>query len=183
MPTSIPFMMPPMSTLRPVRIASLVSGVLACALVVAAQAAPSDPDRFVTSIYANGREVKVWAEWLDGSRRREWFTHALTTLWANCDARAHKTGDGLGPVDFDVATNSQGMEVKNFTVKTVSQEASHASVVARLAPNNWVRKSERENEIRYDLVWLHGRWKIDGIHSVIEPTLVPSRDPGAIPCS
>jgi DNA primase len=80
MPTSIPFMMPPMSTLRPVRIASLVSGVLACALVVAAQAAPSDPDRFVTSIYANGRKAKVWAEWLDGSRRREWFTHALTTL-------------------------------------------------------------------------------------------------------
>jgi hypothetical protein len=169
MPTSIPFMMLPMPTLRPVRIASLVSGVLACALVVAAQAAPSDPDRFVTSIYANGREAKVWAEWLDGSRRREWFTHALTTLWANCDARAHKNGDGLGPVDFDVATNSQGMEVKNFTVKTVSQEASHASVVARLAPNNWVRKSERENEIRYDLVWVHGRWKIDDIHSVIEP--------------
>jgi hypothetical protein len=32
-----------------------------------------------------------------------------------------------------------------------------------------VRKSERENEIRYDLVWVHGRWKIDDIHSVIEP--------------
>ena len=45
------------------------------------------------------------------------------------------------------------MEVKSFTVKTLSQDATHASVVARLAPNNWVRKSERENEIQCDLVW------------------------------
>ena len=63
-----------------------------------------------------------------------------------------RRGDGLGPVDFDVATNSLGMEVKSFTVKIRSQDASHASVADRLAPNNWVRKSERENEIRYDLV-------------------------------
>jgi hypothetical protein len=161
--------MPPMSIFGLVRVASLVSGALACALVVGAQAAQPDPDRFVTSIYANGREPNVWAEWLDGSRRREWFTRGLTTLWANCDALAHGTGDELGPVDFDVATNSQGMEVKSFTLKTLSQDASHASVVARLAPNNWMRKSERENEIRYDLVRELGSWKIDDIHSVTEP--------------
>jgi hypothetical protein len=165
----IPFMMPPMSIFSLARAASLVSGALACALVVAAQAAPSDPDRFVASIYANGRGGAVWAQWLDGARRREWFSHALTTLWANCDARARETKDELGAVDFDVATNSQGMEVKSFTLKTLSQEASHASVVARLAPYKWVRKSERENEIRYDLVWEHGRWKIDDVHSVVEP--------------
>jgi len=44
----------------------------------------------------------------------------------------------------------------------------HASVVARLTPNNWLRKSDRENEIRYDLVWERGRWAIDDVHSVIE---------------
>lgn len=100
----------------------------------------------------------------------EWLSRGLAAIWAQCDARAHRRGDGLGAVDFDVATNSQGMEVKSFTVKTLSQEASHASVVARLAPNNRVRKSERENQIRYDLVWERGRWKIDDIHSVIEPS-------------
>jgi hypothetical protein len=61
------------------------------------------------------------------------------------------------------------LEVRRFTVKTLSPNASHASVVARLAPDNWVRKSERENEIRYDLVWERGRWAIDDVHSVIEP--------------
>ena len=169
MPTPIPFMMLPMSIFRLAPTASLVSGMLVCAIVVSAQAVPSDPSRFVTSIYANGAEGVVWAQWLNGARRGEWLSRGLAALWAQCDARAHRTGDGLGAVDFDVATNSQGMEVKNFTVKTLSQDASHASVVARLAPNNWVRKSEREIEIRYDLVWEHGRWTIDDIHSVIEP--------------
>ena len=93
----------------------------------------------------------------------------MKTLRAKCEARARKTGDGLGAVDFDVATNSQGMEVKSATVKTLSQDASHASIVARLMPNNWVRKSERENEIRYDLFGERDRWKINDMHSVIEP--------------
>jgi hypothetical protein len=151
------------------RFAALVSVVLAFATIVDAQAAPLDPARYVASIYANGREPKVWDQWLDGARPEEWFSRALTALWAQCDARARKTKDELGPLDFDVATNSQGMDVKSFTVRTLSRDASHASVVANLTPNNWGRKSDRENEIRYDLVWERGRWAIDDIHSVIEP--------------
>ncbi len=99
----------------------------------------------------------------------QWFSRALTALWAQCDTRARKIGDELGAVDFDVATNSQGLEVRRFTVKTLSRDASHASVVAKLTPDNWARKSDRENEIRYDLVWERGRWAIDDVHSVIEP--------------
>ena len=109
----------------------LVSGVLAFAATLAAQATPLDPARFVASIYADGREGVVWAEWLDGARRREWFSSALTALWAKCDEHARKTKHELGAVDFDVATNSQGLEV--------SRDASHASVVATLTPDNWVR--------------------------------------------
>ena len=41
------------------RTAALVTGVLAFAAVVAAQAAPSNPARFVASIYADGREDAV----------------------------------------------------------------------------------------------------------------------------
>ena len=168
-------MMPSMSIFGLARTTSLVSGVLAFAATVlafaatvAAQATPPDPARFVASIYADGREGVVWAQWLDGARRGQWFSRSLTTLWAQCDARAHKTDDELGAVDFDVATNSQGLEVRRFTVKTLSRDALHASVVAALTPDNWLRKSERENEIYYDLVWERGRWAIDDVHSVIE---------------
>ena len=127
------------------------------------------PARFVASIYADGREDAVWTQWLDRARRGEWFSRALTALWSRCDARARKDNNKLGALDFDVATNSQGLEVKRFTVKTLSGDASHASVVTKLAPDNWARKSDHENEIRYELVWESGRWAIDDIHSVIEP--------------
>jgi hypothetical protein len=50
--------------------------------------------------------------------------------WARGDDHARETKDELGAVDFDVATNSQGLEVKRFTVKTLSRDASHVSVVA-----------------------------------------------------
>jgi hypothetical protein len=49
------------------------------------------------------------------------------------------------------------------------REAHAQQVVAKLTPNNWVRKSDRENEIRYDLVWERGRWAIDDVRSVIGP--------------
>jgi hypothetical protein len=84
----------------------------------------------------------------------------LPVIPKTCDDHTRETKDELGAVDFDVGI---------FTVKTLSRDASQASVVATLTPDNWVRKSERENEIRYDLVWERGRWAIDDIHSVIEP--------------
>ncbi len=128
-----------------------------------------EPAPFVSSIYADGREDDVWMRWHDGKRRDEWFSQSLSSLWARCDAMARRTGDELGALDFDVATNSQGLDVKTFSVRTLSRDASHASVLVKLVPDNWLRKSERENEIRYDLVWQRGRWLIDDMHSVIEP--------------
>ena len=50
-------MMSPMSIFGFARITFLVSGVLAFAATVAAQATPADPARLVASIYADGREA------------------------------------------------------------------------------------------------------------------------------
>jgi hypothetical protein len=160
---------PPVSILGFARITALASGVLASVGMATAHATQLDPVRFVALIYANGAEAGVWEEWLDAARHGIWFSRALMALWARCDARARRTSDELGAVDFDVATNSQGLEVKSFTTRTLSQDVSRANVVAKLTLDDWVRKSERENEIRYDLVWERGRWAIDDIHSVIEP--------------
>jgi hypothetical protein len=89
------------------RTTALVSGILALAGMATARATQLDPARFVASIYANGRDDVVWAQWLDGARRGEWFSRALTALWAHSDARARKIGDELGAVDFDVATTAR----------------------------------------------------------------------------
>ena len=58
------------------RTAALIPGVVFFATGVGARAAPSDPARFVATIYADGRESAVWDQWLDGARRAEWFSRA-----------------------------------------------------------------------------------------------------------
>ena len=158
-----------MVRLRLARAAALVWGVLVFAPGLAAEAASSDPAGFVASIYANGREPAVWEQWLDGGKRGQWFSTGVTALWAQCDRLARKTRDQLGPLDFDIATNSQGAEVKRFAVRTVAQDPGRARVVATLEPDAWGRRSARENAIRYDLVWERGGWAIDDVRSVVEP--------------
>jgi hypothetical protein len=141
--------------------------LLAC-VAVAAAASPPDPNPFIASIYDNGREGDVWGNGSTPSRAR-WFSLGLSALWAKAEALAKKNSDDLGAIDFDVATNSQGMQVKSFRVETLSRDSRRAVVAATLVPDNWLRKSERENVIRYDLVWESGHWAIDDIHGVIEP--------------
>jgi hypothetical protein len=61
------------------------------------------------------------------------------------------------------------MQVKSFRVETLANDGRRAVVAATLVPDNWLRRSERENVVRYDLVWENGRWGIDDIHGVSEP--------------
>ena len=70
MPVPNPFMTQPMSIFHFARITFLVSGAIAFAATVAAAVHPGvDPARFVASIYADGREGVVWAEWLERAAR------------------------------------------------------------------------------------------------------------------
>ena len=69
----------------------------------------------------------------------------------------------LGPIDWDVTTNSQGMTVKSFTLQTEKKDATRATVVATLVPDNWVRASSDENIIVYAFIFEGGSWKIDDV--------------------
>ena len=131
-------------------------------------AAPADPAALISSIYANGSEEEVWSQWLNARKRAKWFSRRIVALWAKGDAIARKA-QSEGPLDFDVATNSQGATIKDFKVRVADQTAARATVIATLVPDNWERRSQRENEIRYDLVLEEGHWAIDDIHSVAEP--------------
>ena len=148
-----------------VRIVVFAIGLIASAI---AAAAPADPAAFVSSIYAHGAEDKVWTQWLDPAARKRWFTVATAELWAKCDASAKATNDEMGPLDFDVASNSQGAVVKSAKVKVVSQDAARAVVVATLIHDKWTRSSPAEDDVRYDLVVENGRWAIDDVHSTVD---------------
>jgi hypothetical protein len=152
-------------------LAAVLAGLFSTALAPAF-AGGADPSRFIASIYAGGREDAVWTQWLSGAKRGAWLSRDLAALWSRCDASAHKAKDELGPLDFDVATNSQlGWEsFKGFSVSVVSQSDGQAVVNARLetGPNTVPRKIDSDNVIRYDLVQEGGAWKIDDVRSTVD---------------
>lgn len=155
---------------------AILAGIVFASLFIVA-AAPAvaggaDPSRFVSSIYAGGREDAVWTQWLSAAKRGAWLSRDLAALWRRCDASARKAKDELGPLDFDIATNSQlGWEsFKGFKVSVVSQGGGHAVVDARLetGANTIPRKIDSDNVVRYDLVQEGGAWRIDNVRSTVD---------------
>ena len=54
-----------------------------------------------------------------------------------------------GPIDWDVTTNSQGMEVGSYKLRIASRDATHVNLSVTLVPKTpWTRKSPDENIVR-----------------------------------
>jgi len=156
------------------------SAILAGLVLAALGAAPSDagpkpasdPSAIVASLYAEEHAGR--SPLFEPGIRVAALTPGLAALWAKADA-ATPAGDE-GPIDFDVVTNSQGMTVKSYGLKTERHDATHAAVVATLVPDNWLRASGRENVVRYDLVFVGARWRIDDVRGVAEPQVWSLRE-------
>ena len=153
----------------------LLAAVLAALLgppLAVAFAAGADAGRFIESIYAHGHEDAVASQWSNAGKRGAWLSRDLTALWSRSDARARKSKDELGALDFDIGTNSQlGWEAfMGFTVNIVSQGDGRAVVNVRLenAPDTAARKFDSDNVIRYDLVEEGGAWRIDDVGSTVD---------------
>jgi hypothetical protein len=50
--------------------------------------------------------------------------------------------------------------VKSYALHTERRDRTHARVVARIDPGDWLRKSPRENIVLFDLVLEDGLWRI-----------------------
>ena len=72
-------------------------------------------------------------------------------------------------IDFDAVTNSQGLEVKSYRLKIERRDPTHAVVVATMDPGDWGRASPRERH-HLSLVTEGGRWRVDDISGVAEPS-------------
>jgi len=132
-------------------------------------ATPDDPIAIVNAIYRGTIKGydKERALWLDPRDRRRTLSKALIALWAKADAKT-QPGDS-GPIDFDVTTNSQGMEVKSFTAKVESRDDKRATIAATLTPKGeWIRHSSDDNTVRYDFIREGGRWVIDDVRSTTD---------------
>jgi hypothetical protein len=131
-------------------------------------APPNDPVGLVTAIYDGSLRTSrdQRAPWLDARVRPASLSKALTALWGKADAKVRERKDDVGPINADVTTNSQGMEVGSYTLKVERREGRRATIAATLVPKTeWVRASPEENVVRYDLIREAGRWKIDDVRS------------------
>lgn len=127
-----------------------------------ALAAPRDraPYTMLTEIYRPGHFESAFG--VDAKEREAFFSKSVLALWAKADAKT-QPGDA-GPIDWDVSTNSQGMEVGSWRVKVTRREAARVDLVVTLTPKTpWFRKSPDENIVRYHFIREGGRWVIDDI--------------------
>jgi hypothetical protein len=139
----------------------LFAGALAF-VCTSALAAPRDrtPWAMLAEIYQPGQHESAFG--VDAKERTAYFSKAILDLWAKADAGT-QPGDA-GPIDWDVSTNSQGMEVGSWSVKVARREAARVDLVVTLtAKTPWVRKSPDDNIIRYHFIREDGRWVIDDI--------------------
>jgi hypothetical protein len=142
--------------------------VPAAPTLAAPQAKPMrDPAAIVAEIYNPKREEIYGAAFgLNVAERRKYLSRELIGLWARADRRANPTGKEAGPIDWDVTTNSQGLEVGNYTLEVARQDDNRVELKATIeAKTPWTRNSPDENIIRFHFIREAGRWVIDDVRS------------------
>jgi hypothetical protein len=145
---------------------------LAAGPAFAGTPAPGDPTAPVAALYAVEKAGRPALG--DAAERAATLTGRLAALYDRAKAVERATNEEV--IDFDAVTNSQGAEVKSYALKVEQRDATHAVVVATIDPGDWGRASPRENIIRFTLVVEQGRWRIDDIAGVAEPTAWSLRD-------
>jgi hypothetical protein len=147
-----------------------LSGLAATVLPTSALAAPKparDPAAIIAEIYSPKREEIYGAAFgLNVAERRKYLSKELITLWAKADRRANPTGKEAGPIDWDVTTNSQGLEVGTYTLEVARRDDNRVELKATIeAKTPWTRNSPDENIIRFHFIREAGRWVIDDVRS------------------
>jgi len=127
-------------------------------------AATLDPVAVVNSIY-KGASSRGAAFGLDPAERKKYFSKATVALWDLADKASNPNGDEVGPIDFDISTNTQGADVKSYSIVSSKVDPKTATVVVKLVLDSWYRPSPLDDIIRYFFVFEDGSWMIDDIGS------------------
>jgi hypothetical protein len=139
-----------------------IAALLFFAAPLAAQSL--DPVAVVNSIYKGG-DSRGAAFGLDPAERNKYFSKTTLALWDKADKVSKTNGDEVGPIDFDPSTNTQGADVKSYSIVSSNVSAKTAAVVVKLVLDNWFRPSPEDDIIRYFFVLEDGSWVIDDIGS------------------
>jgi hypothetical protein len=149
----------------PSRLLLALAALLLFASPLAAQR--PDPVAIVKSIYGKRDPYKAAISLQANAHERPALSKSLAALWKKSDDATPEGGET--PPGFDVASNSQGMDVKSAVVSYERRTSQRATVIAKLtAGQPFVRHSPEENVLRYDFIREDGHWKIDDVRGTID---------------
>ncbi len=135
--------------------------IFAFAPLAAETPAPVD---IVNSIYKEAASRQA-AFGLDPAERHKFLSKSTAALWDLAEAKSNPNGDEIGAIDFDITTNTQGADVKSYSIVSNKVSGKTATVVVKLVLDNWIRNSPDDLIIRYDFVLEDGSWMIDDMSS------------------
>ena len=151
--------------------ASIARSILAafalafCALSQPAVAQSREPEAIVASLYKAAKNDGGKPAFGFKPSDRKLLSKSLAALWAKADRKAKARGDEVGAISFDIATQSQGVDIESYKVKSERQDASSAVIEATfIIGGNHVRKGE-DVVVVYDFVRENGSWKIDNLRT------------------
>lgn len=143
---------------------------LAVPLDLQAQSPTNAPSGIVSRIYTNVVKGKgdggggfIMA---DRTAKAKYFSKSVIALWTKADAHTPK-GD-VGPIDFDLPTNSQDPGVKSYNLVTEKMDNATATITVTMTNNGGPRKNAADDVVRYDFVRDGGHWKIDDIRGAAD---------------
>lgn len=133
-------------------------------------AAPADtPEAFLSAIYARvtaGDGTKGGSEFTEAKAAGRWFTRSLVKLWAEAEAKAETAGE-IGPIDFDLLTDSQDPLVRRVAIEPREVKPESAVVRVSLYAAKKPKVGEKPGAV-LDFVLLResGAWRIDDVRQV-----------------
>ena len=139
------------------------------AFAATSASAANGPDTLVAGLYQRVLKNHDAPAFGVAKSDQRLLSHSLSALWAKTQAARKKSGDTMGPLDFDVVTNSQTGDLKSYTVTVTASDARSATVMARFNRGNQYPKAERNDAVEYRLVNESG-WSIDDIRGKTDGT-------------
>lgn len=146
-----------------------LAAVVAAAFVPRAAFAADTAEAFVAAVFARvtaGDGTAGGSEITDRAARGRWFTRALVEIWNKAEDKAEKDGD-IGPVDFDLLSDSQDPEVRRVSIELRESTPESAVVRVGLFPRVKPKAGEKPRSV-IDVVVKRdaGAWRIDDLKQV-----------------
>jgi len=128
-----------------------------------AHAAEGTPTDILKGIYREA--VKGTAsDWLEPRRRGGFLSASLLAEWAKLDAKKAPEND-VGPIDFDLTTDTNALELEGFEIKVKREGRSAAVLSVTLNYRKPYSRPRAPSVVTYDFIREDGRWRIDNFRT------------------